>query len=133
MTKFLPLFLIIVIKVFSFEQLEKNIENNQHLMQKIKQNTHFCVQAYEEDKIFLKPENIIPTSKGLVLQLNSFECVQIPLLQSNIKGCFIQKFSLSKQKQESDTQGPCPACEKDTDKYGVCRNPECFLEGFRVL
>ena len=60
-----------------------------HVVQKIKQNEQYCVKKYEQEKIFLNPENISITNEGLILRVNSYESIPIPFLQSNNEGCFI--------------------------------------------
>lgn len=108
-----------------------------HLIHKIITNHTSCVHAFDKDKIFIRPENIISTTEGLFLRLNESEYFPLPLLQFNRNGHFLQG-SLMKEMDlaatKKQTKGPCPNCDVDTDKYGVCVNKGgCFFYGLRVL
>lgn len=108
-----------------------------HLIQKVVENHRYCVSAFDGDKIFIRPENIVSTNQGLFLNLNGAELYPLPLLQFSRDGHFIQGslmhgIELTAAKKET-TKGPCPHCEVNTNKYGICKNTYCFFYGFRVL
>ena len=108
-----------------------------HLIHKIIANHSCCVSAFDGDKIFIRPENIIPTNQGLFIHLNESEYYPLPLLQFNKNGYFIQGsfthiIELTATKNE-ETKGPCPECDINTNKYGVCKNTQCFFYGLKVL
>ena len=108
-----------------------------HLIHKVVENHEYCVSAFDGDKIFIRPENIAPTSQGLFINLNGSELSPLPLLQFNrhghfIEGSFMRGIELAAAKKEQ-TKGPCPNCDVNTDKNGVCKNAICFFYGIRVL
>ena len=108
-----------------------------HLIHKIVENHGYCVSAFDGDKIFIRPENIVPTHQGLFINLNGSEFSPLPLLQFNrnghfIEGSFSHGIELAAAKKEK-TKGPCPNCDVKTDGNGVCQNPECFFYKFKVL
>ncbi len=108
-----------------------------HLIHKVIENHGYCVSAFDGDKIFIRPENIVSTSQGLFINLNGSEFSPLPLLQFNRNGHFIERSlicgtELAAAKKE-DSKGPCPNCDVKTDKHGVCRNIKCFFYGLKVL
>ena len=108
-----------------------------HLIHKVVENHRYCVSAFDGDKIFIRPENIVSTSQGLFINLNGSEFSPLPLLQFNrnghfIEGCFMNGIELTAAKKE-ETKGPCPNCNVNTSKYGLCKNPGCEFYGLRVL
>ncbi|NGX53156.1 MAG: hypothetical protein KR126chlam5_01469 [Candidatus Anoxychlamydiales bacterium] len=110
-----------------------------HLIDKIFENHNYCVAAFEGKKIFIRPENIISTNQGLFINLNGAEFYQLPLLKFNKNGHYIEGKVIKDKNinllaaNKTQTKGPCPHCEKNTDKNGRCNNDECFLYGFIVL
>lgn len=107
-----------------------------HLIHKIVENQKYCVASFDGDKIFIRSENIISTNQGLFINLNGSEFYPIPLLQFNKQGHFMQAsfargIELAAKKEE--TRGPCPECGMSTNKYGICKNIQCFFYGLRVL
>ena len=108
-----------------------------HLIHKIVENQRYCVSAFDGDKIFIRPENIVPTNHGLFINLNGSEFSPLPLLQFNanghfIEGSFMLGIELAAAKKE-ETKRPCPNCNVNTGKYGHCKNPQCEFYGLRVL
>jgi hypothetical protein len=108
-----------------------------HLIHKVIENHQYCVSAFEGDRIFIRPENIVPTNQGLFVNLNGSEFCPLPLLQFNknghfIEGSFLQEIELVAAKKEA-TKGPCPNCGVNTGKYGHCKNEACEFYGLRVL
>src|SRR5271154_4460967 len=76
-----------------------------HLIHKIVENHGYCVSAFDGDKIFIRPENIVPTHQGLFINLNGSEFWLLPLLQFNengpfIEGSFMQGAELAAAKKE---------------------------------
>jgi len=106
-----------------------------HLIHKIVENHRYCVAAFDGDKIFIRPESIVSTNRGLFINLNGSQLHLLPLLQFDkhghfIQGSLMQDIELAAAKK-GDTKGPCPNCDINTDKNGVCKNPECFFYGLR--
>ena len=126
---FLLFFLIILTGIFPFEQVQ--VED--HLMQKIKQNSHYCVHRFEEDKIFINPQNILLSEEGLFLDLNGHEYCALPFLQSNANGCFLSISPMLGCQRKKESKGPCPNCNESTASDGKCWNSECFFYSFKVL
>ena len=109
-----------------------------HLIHKVIQNQQYCVSAFEGDKIFIRPEKIISTDQGLFINLNGSEYYPLPLLQFNKKGHFLEGsfahgLELMTVNKKEETKGPCPNCEVNTNKYGICKNQACHFYGLRVL
>lgn len=107
-----------------------------HLIHKIVKNQDHCVSAFDGDKVFIRPENIVPTYKGLFVNLNGSDCFPLPLLQFNRNGHFIEgsfSGSIDLAAKKPQTQGPCPNCDVNTDGNGICKNPKCFFYKFKVL
>ncbi len=108
-----------------------------HLLYKIVENQEYCVSNFDGDKIFIRPENIVPAAQGLCINLNGSELCLLPLLQFSKQGhfvqaSFLQDIVLAAAKKEA-TKGPCPECEVNTDKTGICMNKVCPFYRFRVL
>jgi len=108
-----------------------------HLIHKVFENQSYCVSAFEGDKIFIRPESIVSTNQGLFIDLNGVELYPLPLLQFNknghfMQGSFMHEGELLAAKKEQ-TMGPCPECGASTNKYGICKNTQCFFYGLRVL
>lgn len=108
-----------------------------HLIHKVVENHGYCVSAFEGDKIFIRPENIVPTQQGFFINLNGSEFSPLPLLQFNknghfIEGSFSHGIELAAAKK-GKTKGPCPNCDVKTDGNGVCTNSLCFFYGLKVL
>lgn len=106
-----------------------------HLIHKIIENHRCCVSAFDADKIFIRPESIISTNQGLFINLNGTEYHPLPLLQFSKKGHFIQRYLMQSIElaAKEETKGPCPECDVNTNKYGICKNTQCFFYGLRVL
>jgi len=107
-----------------------------HLLYKILENSPFCVQAIEGDKIFLNVENIVSTNAGFFLSVNEMDFIRLPFLQWNFYGYFVESGFISVaagEDRSKNSKGPCPACDKFTDKRGVCHNSGCDFYGLKVL
>ncbi len=107
-----------------------------HLIHKIMKNHKYCVNGFEGDKIFIRPENIISTDQGLFLDLNGTDYFPLPLLQFSknghfLQGSLMQEIELVAAKRQ--VYGPCPACDVNTDKNGICINPACYFYKLKVL
>ena len=94
-------------------------------------------QSLEDNKIFIRPENIISTNQGLFINLNGTEFYQLPLLQFNKNGHFIEGRVIKdldlQATKKALSKRPCPNCGVNTDKSGRCTNNNCLLCGFKVL
>lgn len=134
MTKnqFFSLLLSSFSKTVCFLHAETTLETTKdHLIHKVIQNQNFCVSAFNGDKIFIRPENIVSTTQGLFIKLNGDEYYPMPLLQFNrnghfMQGSFTQGIELAAARKE-ETKGPCPECGINTNKYGICKNNLCFF------
>ena len=130
----IPAFLAAICSLYAEAMPIETAEH--HLIHKVIENHSYCVSAFDGDKIFIRPENIVSTSQGLFINLNGSECYPLPLLQFNknghfMQGSFIHGIELAAKKEES--KGPCPECGANTNKYGICKNSQCFFYGLRVL
>lgn len=131
----IPVFLSAVVSLHAEMAHIKTEEH--HLIHKIIKNHGYCVSAFDGDKIFIRPENIISTNQGLFLNLNGSEFYPLPLLQFSKHGHFVQgsfthgRVLIAAKKEE--TKGPCPECDVNTDKNGICKNTKCFFYGLKVL
>lgn len=131
--KFILLFLL------SFLNLYANTTPNQfhehHLLYKIIKYKNHCVSSIDEDKIFIRPENIISTEQGLFIDLNGSEYHPLPLLQFDHRGHFIQgDFNPEiRINNKEKTKGPCPECGINTTIAGICQNPKCWFHKIKVL
>ena len=91
-----------------------------HLMHKIIENKGYCVSFFDEDKIFIRPENIVSTNQGLFINLDGFEFHPLPLLQFSRQRHFIQgSFARGIELAATQSKGPCPECGVNTNKYGI--------------
>ena len=130
--------LLFFVFAFLFHNSLLGIENEEHqLLFKIIENQNYCVSGFDDDKIFINPEKIIRSGDANYLDVNGFELYRLPLLQYNEYGYFLQAsinygIALAGSKKQV-TKGPCPVCNVSTDASGKCRNPDCMLEGFKVL
>ena len=108
-----------------------------HLLRKIIDNSQHCVAACEGDRIFICPESIISTDRGLFINLNGVEVCPLPLVQSSRRGYFIQGNLMQEivpmAAKKTATKGPCPNCDQNTDERGRCTNSRCFFFQLRVL
>lgn len=106
-----------------------------HLIHKVIENREYCVAAFEGDKIFINPENIVSTSEGLFINLDGTEMARLPLLQFSKRGHFIEgSFMLVRElMKKEESKGPCPECHQPTGRYGHCKNELCDFYGLRVL
>jgi len=92
---------------------------NDALREIIQANENEVVDHYNEDKIYVKPEKIYPTSRGIYLNLTEQEFIFIPNLSSDDKGCYVECGLRAK------TTRTCPGCEREYF-YGGCKNAECL-------
>lgn len=76
-----------------------------------------CVQSICNEKIYLKPEAILPTPDGLFLQVNDETIVPLPQLNSDANGCYIECRCASWIGRD------CPNCGQYY--VGSCTNPDC--------
>ncbi len=89
----------------------------EEVFRKILANDVACVRAYQEDKIYLQAERILPTEHGVYLDLNGRDYIVLPQLHSDAEGCFVPlKLSIENHK----------TCKLCGSKYILrCRNGEC--------
>jgi hypothetical protein len=106
-----------------------------HLISKLIENRQYCVSAFDGDKIFIRPENIVATDQWLFINLDGFQLYPLPLLQFDNNGYFLEGNLIGglELAASKHTRGPCPACDIPTDGNGICRNPLCLFCGFKVL
>lgn len=108
-------------------------EAESYLLDILKETECTCVQGYEEDRIFINPENITLSEEGVILNLDGFKSVAIPLLQGSRNGVFLQQSFETILTSSKESKGPCPNCGHLTTSKGVCKNPDCFFCGVKVL
>lgn len=111
----------VMMALFSFFAFFQSvIANNidEQFFHEIFQNSQYCVKSYDEEKIFLKSENLHFTEEGLVLDLNGFDYIALPYILSGSNGSYIMRAD-----RMLEVLNTCPLCGK---KYFVrCRNPDC--------
>lgn len=86
-------------------------------------NESYCVNRIEGSKIYIHSENIIPTEQGVLINLNGHDQVYVPLLGSDLGGCFVDT-----RPMWSEIIPRCSSCKKPVYD-GVCRNPACDRYG----
>jgi len=64
-------------------------EWNSVLVKAILKNELTCVDHYEEDKVYLELKMLHVTEQGIVLHLNDKDSINLPLLASDSRGCYI--------------------------------------------
>ena len=111
-------FIPALLSFFTFNQCIQAESNYGTLINQIIANEYFCVQEYEEEKIYLRAENIYPTENGLLLKVNDQDYICLLLLQSDNTGCYVP---LGRMK----VLNTCRFCKKE---YFIrYKNPECPL------
>ncbi len=103
-----------------------------NLLHKIVENQEYCVSSFDGDKIFMRPENIVPTAQGLCINLNGSELCPLPLLQFSKQGHFVQANFLQGivlAAAKKATKGPCPNCNVNiaTADRILCDTPQSSL------
>jgi hypothetical protein len=98
-------------------QLEKCIQN-------VFENEQYCVYKIEDNKVYIKSENIIPTEQGILIDLNGFEKTLAPALFSDSGGSFLEDI----RPMWSEIIPRCSSC-KEPIYNGVCNNPNCKRYG----
>ena len=95
-------------------------EPDDALLSEIFANQSECIISIVEDRIYVNPEKIFPTTQGLFLNVNEAEYIVIPTLHSDAQGCYIQ------QVYDTRVTKPCPYCgwERISGAF-KCRNPNC--------
>lgn len=101
----------------SQKHLEKCIQN-------VFDNEQYCVDKIEDNKVYIKSENIIPTDQGVLIDLNGFDKVLAPALFSDSGGSFVKDM----RPMWSEIIPRCSSC-KEPIYNGVCQNPECKRYG----
>lgn len=87
----LSLFILPMIASTSFtfgESIDTQTESE--LLNLILDNKEYCTQVIEEEKIYLKPDQIFPTEDGIFLRINQFDLVKISPVFSDELGCYIE-------------------------------------------
>lgn len=131
--KFLSLPFIFFSSLFTSSLISEVELSEHHLLYQIKKNECFCVEKYIGDKIFLKPENVIFSEDGLLLNLNGSDLALLPLVQRNAQGIFLEADLSVFAKKPKPPLGPCPACGVNTDGDGRCQNSVCPFHRMIVL
>lgn len=116
----LSYFIPIVIVLTSFIQVGFAKSGIDTFLEHIILNETYCVDRYEEDRVYLKSENLTTTDEGIFLDLNGFEAIQIPSLQSDHSGCSV---IMPLNDKIIEVLNKCPQCGR---RYFVrCKNPDC--------
>ena len=111
-------FALLITVFISLTQAATSHEITEDVFEKIILNEAHCVIGYDNDKVYLSPENIHPTEGGLFLDIGNNEYVHLIRLQSDSKGCWIPKVC-----KDISIYKPCPSCGQP---YLIrCNNPEC--------
>jgi len=79
------------------------IETHDALLTEIVSNDCECIVNIADDKVYVKPERIFPTSQGLFLHLGTDLYFPFLLLFSDDQGCYIQSARIK-------VTSPCPHC-----------------------
>ena len=82
-------FMLIVILLAAFSQVEAAFCSIHELFKSLQQNESNCVKDYEKGKIYIDPENLYIDNSGVHLIVNDEINLTIPYLLSDTKGCFI--------------------------------------------
>ena len=81
------------------------------------ENEYHCVHKIDNDKIYINPENIFPTTQGVFINLNGYDHILAPQISSDLAGCFIESMGVTvDEMQISDgvmPMLPCPYCHKE--------------------
>ncbi len=100
---------------------------NDEAITQIITNKNICIERYENGKIYLKPDRIFPTEKGLYLNLNDQEYLFLSNLNSDAQGCFIPiKNAEIVAGQYLKIFNTCPGCQQEY--FLTCKNPNCPLK-----
>jgi len=82
-------------------------EFNEVIISELVANDPICVRTYVGDRIYLKPERIIPTQRGLFVHLDKRNYLPLSRLFSDQDGCYIH--SSRSIRNEIDMREPtCP-------------------------
>ena len=130
--KFLAVSVAVFLSMLTTSLRSETELSENHLLYQIMENESYCVEQYSEEKIFLKPENIIFSRNGLLLNLNGYDLVSLPQVVVTHLGFYIEKNFWASSKKEKPL-GPCPHCGEDTDGKGICRNYRCEFYRIKVL
>ncbi|PCI77835.1 hypothetical protein COB21_02460 [Candidatus Aerophobetes bacterium] len=110
----------------------------------ILENQAYCVSSIEGDRLFIKPDKIVPTSNGILVDVNGKDMYPLPALYYSPQGHFIHtdmSTPSSGKTVQAQTcrvkpimpKGKCPYCNTATTAWGDCWNRECEYYGKRVL
>jgi len=95
------------------------LETHDALLTEIVSNNCECVVNVTDDKVYVNPERIYPTSQGLFLCVGTDEYVPLPLLLSDDQGCYIQTGWIK-------VTSPCKFCGWERVSGGwKCPNQNC--------
>ena len=124
MNKLFLVMLTMLTGTFLFGQPNVDILHKD-LVDKIIQNDHFCVKGYDENKIYIKPQNILVSDNGIFIDLNGFESYPLSNLQSNLDGCFLKIYPELCAGCASKPE-KCPECDEyPWSNKERCDNPNC--------
>ena len=86
------------------------------LIRVILANEESCVQKYDDDKIYLNPEHLVPAKNGLFLNVNGMS-IPIHSLFADEDGCYVAPLG------KFDILNKCKGCGYEYFVY--CRTPGC--------
>ena len=101
---------------------QKQLEHLEECFQNVFENEQYCVDKIENNKVYIKSENIIPTNQGILIDLNGFDKIIAPTLFSDSGGCFME--NLKPMWSDIVPKERCSVCGKEK-RYGVCKNKDC--------
>jgi hypothetical protein len=80
-------------------------------------NESYCVKGYDNDKVYLNPENIHTTDQGLLIEVQEGLYMPLSYLQADNTGCYIPMAT------GFEIFNKCPQCGESY--FVTCRNPNC--------
>lgn len=92
--------------------------NDDALLHFILSNENMCVREYDNDKIYLNEDVVIPTKNGIILSVNGFS-ISVNELHSDGTGMYVNS-------SRRDIYKPCPGCSRPYFLW--CTNPDCPLK-----
>lgn len=120
-SKFLTLMAVLVSSICLANEAYIPLDNE--VMDKIEANKNTCVAGYTENRIYLHSDRIVPTERGMYLNLNDKDFVLLPSVSSDSNGCYlpcVQIFNIcpgcGNQYFISCSRRDCPLVQKNIEK-----------------
>ncbi len=100
-----------------------NVTANEHqntLVEAIIAMDKDCILGCVEDRVYLNPEKIIPSDRGLFLDVQNENYVPLPMIFSDESGCYIRPVF------DTSIYNKCPGCGESY--FITCKNSDCPLK-----